>query len=407
MDKSLSPRKINQAIAVAALGYFVDIFDLLLFGIVRVQSLKDLGISGDALLSEGVYLLNMQMIGLLIGGLFWGILGDKIGRIQVLFGSILLYSTATFLNGFVQDVQSYAILRFISGIGLAGELGAGITLVSELVSKERRGLATALIATVGVSGAVVAGVTSKYLDWRSAYMLGGFLGFLLLFLRMGVNESGIFRQLAESTHIKRGSLKLLLKPERMLKFLACVLMAVPIWYMVGIIVTFSPEISVSLKISGTIDVATAIAINYIGFTFGDMLSGVVSQLLKSRKKCLLIFMLASLVFSVGALSLEGYSTNTFYLFCGLMGLAGGYWAMFVTTAAEQFGTNIRATVTTTTPNLVRGAVVPMTFLFSYLKPDYGVVAAAQITGLIVFILGLLALSLLEETFGKDLDFVEE
>ncbi len=402
-----SPAKIKQAILVAALGYFVDIFDLLLFGIVRVQSLKDLGIGGDALLTEGVYLLNMQMIGLLLGGLFWGILGDKIGRIQVLFGSILIYSTATFINAFVHDVQTYAIVRFISGVGLAGELGAGITLVSELVAKERRGLATSFVAGVGVSGAVVAGLVSNYIDWRTAYMIGGILGFMLLFLRMGVNESGIFSQLAEDKKIRRGDLRLLLNPKRLIRFLACILIGVPIWYLVGIIVTFSPEIGTALNIQGSLSVATAITINYLGFTVGDIASGLVSQYFKSRKKALLLFISLSLLFAAIILNLESASSSTFYLLCGLMGFAGGYWAMFVTTSAEQFGTNIRATVTTLAPNLVRGAVVPTTTLFTYLKTDYGVITSAQITGLIVFSLGFVALLFIHETFHKDLDFTED
>lgn len=400
-------KQVKLAITVAALGYFVDIFDLLLFGIVRVQSLKDLGISGDGLLTEGVYLLNMQMIGLLLGGILWGILGDKIGRIQVLFGSILIYSTATLLNAFVWDVQGYAILRFISGIGLAGELGAGITLVSELVSKERRGLATAFVATVGVSGAVFAGIISQLIDWRSAYIVGGCMGFALLFLRVGVNESGIFKKISESDNLKRGDLRLLLDPTRFLKFLCCILVGAPVWFIVGIIVTFSPEIGLALNLDAPVLASKAIMINYLGLTFGDILSGVVSQWLRSRKKALLIFIFSSLLCSIAALSLQDSTTTNFYICCGLLGLFGGFWAMIVTTSAEQFGTNIRATVATTVPNLIRGSLVPMTMLFTYLKPEYGVIVAAQIDGLVVFSLALIALYFLTETFGRDLDFVEK
>lgn len=400
-------KQVKLAILVAALGYFVDVFDLLLFGIVRVQSLKDLGISGDGLLSEGVYLLNMQMIGLLLGGVLWGILGDKIGRIQVLFGSILLYSSATILNAFVWDVQGYAILRFISGIGLAGELGAGITLVGELVSKERRGLATAFVASVGVSGAIAAGAISQLLDWRSSYIVGGTMGILLLFLRLGVNESGIFKEVANNDQIKRGDLRLLLKPQRFFRLLGCILIGTPIWFIVGIIVTFSPEIGVALNLDAPIVVSKAIIINYIGLTFGDFLSGIISQVLRSRKKCLLIFIIASLMSSLTTLSLSAPSANSFYVYCGIMGVFAGYWAMFVTTAAEQFGTNIRATVTTMTPNLVRGSVVLMTMLLTYLKPIFGVIVAVQADGLIVFSLALIALFFMRETFGRDLDFVEK
>lgn len=404
--ESTSSRQVTLAILVAALGYFVDVFDLLLFGIVRVQSLKDLGISGDGLLSEGVFLLNMQMIGLLMGGIVWGILGDKIGRIQVLFGSILLYSVATFLNAFVWDVQSYAILRFISGLGLAGELGVGITLVSELVSKESRGLATAFVATVGVSGAIAAGLISQFLDWRTSYIVGGCMGGVLLLLRVGVNESGIFKDLAEKHEVKRGDLRLLLNPGCALRYLGCILVGVPIWFIVGILITFSPEIGIALKLDAAITAPQAIMINYIGFTLGDLLSGVLSQLLKSRKKSILVFSICALVSCSVTLSLQSHSSDTFYLWCGILGVFGGYWAMFVTTAAEQFGTNIRATVTTSTPNLVRGSVVPMTMLFTSLKPSYGVLASAQIVGAIVFTLGLISLYFMKETFGKDMDFLE-
>ena len=404
--ESSQSRQVMLAILVAALGYFVDVFDLLLFGIVRVQSLKDIGISGDALLTEGVYLLNMQMIGLLLGGILWGVLGDKIGRIQVLFGSILMYSTATILNGFVWDVQSYAILRLISGIGLAGELGAGITLVSELVSRQSRGLATTFVASIGVTGAIAACLISQLLDWRTAYIVGGCMGILLLFLRLGVNESGIFRELAENNHVKRGDLRLLLNPKRSLRFLACLLVGVPVWFIVGIIITFSPEIGIALNLSSPVVASQAIMIAYIGITLGDILSGLLSQYLKSRKKCLLIFIVGAVISSMITLSLKDKSVNTFYLWSGIIGLFSGYWAVFVTTSAEQFGTNIRATVTTTSPNLVRGAVVPMTTLFTYLKPSLGVIGAAQVDGIIVFSLSLIALYFLKETFGRDMDFLE-
>lgn len=400
-------RQVYLAVMVAALGYFVDIFDLLLFGIVRVQSLKDLGVHGEGLLTHGIFLLNMQMVGLLLGGVLWGILGDKLGRIQVLFGSILMYSTANILNAFVWDVQSYAILRFISGIGLAGELGVGITLVTELVAKETRGLATAFVATVGVSGAVAAGLVSQYLDWRTSYFLGGCMGIALLFLRVGVNESGIFKEVAAKDEIRKGDLRLLLRPKLAFRFLSCILIGTPIWFIVGIIVTFSPEIGTALKLDSTIVASQAIALNYIGLTLGDLLSGLTSQLLKSRKKAIFIFATAALICSAFTLSFSAHSATTFYFCCTILGIFSGYWAMFITTAAEQFGTNIRATVTTSTPNFVRGAVVPMTMGFTYLKPDFGVIASAQIVGAIVFALGFTALLFLKETFGADMDFVEK
>lgn len=412
MKRLLSKLSLNQktniAVLVAALGYFVDVYDLVLFSIVRVESLKSLGISGEALLSNGVYLLNMQMAGMLLGGIIWGVWGDKRGRIQVLFGSILLYSLANIANAYVTSVSQYALLRFVAGLGLAGEIGAGITLVSELMSKEARGYGTTIVATVGVSGAVAAGLFGDLFHWRTAYIIGGVMGLMLLVLRVSVSESGLFDAVRKHDHIVRGDLRLLFGSlERAVRYLNCIVIGIPIWFVVGILVTFSPEIGAALGVSGDIKVSSAVLYSYIGFTIGDLASGLVSQLWQSRKKTMLVFLLFTCGTSLLLLNLHGITPQTFYAVLIPIGFFGGYWAVFVTSAAEQFGTNLRATVTTTAPNFVRGTTVLMTLLFNYLKPHIGVLASAQTVCFIVALLALLSLWKLAETFACDLNFIED
>ena len=168
-------RAVSLAVLVAALGYFVDIYDLILFGAVRGPSLQALGFSPADVQDKGILLLQLQMGGMLVGGILWGIIGDRRGRLSVLFGSIILYSIANLVNGTVDTLTGYAICRVIAGIGLAGELGAGITLVSELMDKERRGLGTTIVAATGILGGVVAGIVGgavpgiPAVDWRTAY----------------------------------------------------------------------------------------------------------------------------------------------------------------------------------------------------------------------------------------------
>lgn len=399
-------RNLKLAILVAALGYFVDIFDLTLFAMVRVSSLTDLGLTGEALTTNGVWLLNAQMIGMLIGGILWGMLGDRLGRVQVLFGSILMYSLANIANAYVQDVNTYALLRFVAGIGLAGEIGAGITLVAELMPKEKRGLATTFVAAIGIAGAVFGATLVQYVEWRTAYIIGGVMGLVLLVVRAGVHESGLFKRLAVSTEAPRADLRLLLTRDRFPRYLACILIGVPIWYFVGVVVTFSPEIGQSLGMSEPLVAAKGIFYTYLGLTFGDISSGILSQWLKSRRKAILVFMLASLAFTALALNLHNGSATAFYGMCLCAGFFLGYWALMLTTATEQFGTNIRSTVTATVPNFVRGATVILTSAFAALKPSLGALGAAQAVGVATFAFAILAVFALRETFSTDLDFVE-
>jgi MFS transporter, putative metabolite:H+ symporter len=395
-------------VIVAALGYFVDIYDLVLFSIVRVPSLKSLGFSGQELIDNGVFLLNMQMAGMLIGGILWGVLGDRRGRLQIMFGSIFLYSIANMANGIATSLPSYAALRFIAGIGLAGELGAGITLVSELLHASIRGYGTMIVASVGVSGAILANIIANTFDWRYAFIIGGVLGILLLIARISVAESSLFRSMEKKKSIRRGDLLSLFTDRRLfLRYLNSILIGVPIWFIVGVLITFSPEFATALGTSGPVSAGNAVMFCYLGLVFGDLSSGLLSQALRSRKKVVRLFMLLCIA-AIALYFLQGGATpDFFYGVCFVLGFASGYWAIFVTVAAEQFGTNLRATVATTVPNFVRGMVVPITILFQFLRQYLGLELGAIAVGAICITAAFFALASLEETFHKDLDYFEE
>ncbi len=399
---------LNVAVIVAALGYFVDIYDLILVSIVRRPSLIALGTTGEALISEGVAILNWQMAGMLLGGIVFGVLGDKKGRLQILFGSITLYSLATIANGFVHDLATYKALRFVAGLGLAGELGAGVTLVSEILPARLRGYGTMVVASVGVSGAVAGNIVAKMLDWRAAYLVGGGLGLMLLVLRIGVHESGMFRKLESAANVVRGNFfALFTNRGRFSRYLASILVAMPIWFTNAILVFFSPEFAVKLGVTGPISAGDAVAFFYGGLVIGDVASGVLSQLIGSRKRVVLLFvslLAVSIVvfFGVG----RGATPGAFLFLCALLGISGGYWAIFVTVAAEQFGTNIRATVATTVPNFVRGLVAVVTSSFLWAKPHLGLVGSAIAVGAMWFALAFVSVFRLRETFGVDLDYLE-
>lgn len=393
-------------VIVAALGYFVDIYDLLLFSIVRIPSLRSMGVSDELMLEQGEFLIRVQMAGLLVGGLIWGIMGDKRGRLSVLFGSILLYSLANIANGFVTTVPQYAVLRFIAGIGLAGELGAGITLVAESLPPKLRGYGTTLVATVGLMGAVLANYIAKIFDWQVAYFIGGGLGLILLVARVSVFESGIFLKIKEQ-HVERGNFfQLFNQKERFIKFLGCILIGLPIWYVIGILITFSPEFAKAMNITGVV-AGDSVMFSYIGLAAGDMTSGITSQIIRSRRKTVFLFIFLTLIFVLVYLYVPLTGTVGFYTSCFLLGFGVGYWALFVTIAAEQFGTNLRSTVATTVPNFIRGTVIPLTILFKWMRESFGILEGALIVGIFTIIIAFGALRLIDETFGRDLNFVEK
>ncbi|UBM58665.1 MFS transporter [Marinilongibacter aquaticus] len=394
-------------VLVAALGYFVDIYDMLLFGIVRIPSLKALGLSPEQVSLEGVKILNWQMTGLILGGILWGIMGDKKGRLSVLFGSILTYSLANIMCGFVSSVAVYKVLRFVAGVGLAGELGAGITLVSEILPKRLRGIGTSMVAGIGLLGAVFAFFTVELFDWRTAYFVGGGMGVLLLLLRLGVFESGIFQSVKERNDLVKGDFfALFRKKERLLRYLKCIGIGLPTWFVIGILATFSDEFGLDLGIRETVDPGLAIMWCYIGLSIGDISSGFLSHYLKSRKKAVL-YMMVFTFFCSGLYLYSGVSSVVaLYALIGFLGFGIGYWAMFVTIGAEQFGTNLRATAATTIPNMVRGTVVLMTTLFVVFKGSFSTVNAGGLVGLLCFIVGFYSILTIPETHDKDLDYLE-
>lgn len=407
MNSSKSNKNVWILIFVAALGYFVDIYDLIIFSIVRIQSFSDIGVPLDQMRSKGEYVLNMQMGGLLIGGVIWGVLGDKYGRLKVLFGSILLYSIANIANGFVQDVTTYGIIRFIAGIGLAGELGAGITLVSESMHRKKRGYGTMIVAGVGVLGAILAYFISEWFSWRTAYFVGGGMGILLLFMRVGVLESGMFSSL-ETKNVQKGKISMLFNnAARFRRYLYCLCIGLPIWFVVGVLVTQAPEIGEALHAQTALSAGKGVMFTYLGISLGDFLAGWMAQIFKSRRKVVFIYQLLILIFSCIYLTRQGITEIEFLWLAFFMGLGVGYWATFITIAAEQFGTNIRSTVTTTAPNFVRGALIPSTLLYGVLVNWVGIIPAAMIMIVLLSLIAIFALTRLKESFAKDLDFVEE
>lgn len=418
----------NILVIVASLGYFVDIYDLILFNVVKKESLEALGLGGINYESNEIFLFNCQMIGMLIGGILWGILGDKKGRLSVLFGSILLYSVANIMNAYVTDLNSYAAVRFFAGLGLAGELGAGITLVVETMSKETRGYGTMLIVTFGALGAVFASIVGKegalfaeyansilgtsYVGWQMAYIVGGCLGLLLLLLRIGTYESGMYERLSQTAKTGRGNLKTLVQnKETFLKYLGCILIGLPIWYIIGVLIALCVGLTHEMGIEGAVT-GTAIMYAYIGLSFGDLLSGLLSQFFKTRKKVIFGYLISSLVLTGIFLFPPYLSLTWFYIMCFLLGTATGYWALFVTIASEQFGTNIRSTVTNTVPNFVRGSVVLITLLYKSLEPLFASTGSPKVfsagtVGFLCFALAVYGLSKVKDTFGKDLNYIEE
>ena len=399
-------RFLNTTVIVSALGYFVDMFDISLFAAVRTSSLKSLGITDpNDLLTIGVRLYNCQMIGMLLGGLFWGVLGDKKGRVTVLYGSILLYSLANVANAFVMTVPQYEVLRFLAGFGLAGELGAAVTLVSEVMKKEDRGYGTTIVATLGMLGSVSAALSGKFLDWKYAYLLGGALGMMLLFSRMKMFDSSIFNEM-KTKKIPLGDIRLLLQPRRLVRYLSTIAIGFPIYFITGITLTFAPELTAELGLTGPVTAADALLYGSFGLAAGDLASGILSQWMKSRKKAVLLFMLGAIALIVTYTQSHGSSPEFIYLLSFGLGTCAGYWAVLVTIAAEQFGTNIRSTVATSVPNFVRASGMITVSSFLVLKEYFSRTQSVMILCAAVFGIALLALWGLHETYGKDLDFVE-
>ncbi|HEX5652122.1 MAG TPA: MFS transporter [Chitinophagaceae bacterium] len=399
------------AVIVAALGYFVDIYDLLLFAIIRIESLRSLGLSAEQITIDGEKILQWQMWGLLLGGIIWGIMGDKRGRLSVLFGSIILYSVANIANGFVETVDQYKWIRFIAGLGLAGELGAGITLVSELTPKEKRGVATSLVAGIGLTGAVVAFIMKENYHWRTCYFIGGGLGLLLLILRISVFESGMFHEV-KKMDVQRGNFFMLLtNKDRLKRYILSILIGLPTWFVIGVLVAFSNEFGKLMGITEKIDPGKSIMYAYAAISIGDILIGFVSQWLRSRKKALYLFYGITAIFMILFFTVQWNGTaDRMYWICAGLGFGTGFWAIFVTMGAEQFGTNLRATAATTIPNMVRGMLAIFVLpLFQWLRNIEGVgyVQGGIYAAVIIMVITIIAALMTKETFNKDLNFVEK
>jgi MFS family permease len=413
-DKS-TKNPFNLIVIVAALGYFVDIYDIQLFNVISKNSLIGIGITDKSIIDKYDYILFLwQMSGMLVGGLLWGILGDKKGRKSVLFGSILLYSLANIANAFVVDLNQYMIVRFFAGLGLAGELGAAITLVSEIMHKEHRGYGTMLVVTMGALGAVAAALISKaeftffgLQSWQNAYIIGGILGLVLLTLRVGTYDSKMF-DAVKSSNVKKGNFFMLFRSkDRFLKYLACICIGLPVWFCIGILMKFSEHFSLLSGIIGEpIQVGFVIMYSYLGLSVGDLISGLLSQLFKSRKKVVVGYLIATFVLTLVFLFAKNLTTEAYYLLCFMVGVCTGYWALFVTIASEQFGTNIRATVTSTVPNFVRGSVIPITLGFKSMEQSFGSVNSALIVGVICLTLAIVSVLSLKESFSEDLNYIE-
>jgi MFS family permease len=419
MSKPLTSKVLNSTVIVAGLGYFVDIYDIQLFNIIgkeSIQSPAGLNVSDPAQVANlfDNNLFYWQMAGMLVGGLFWGVYGDRKGRKSILFGSILMYSVANLLNAFVTTIEQYQAVRFLAGLGLAGELGAAITLVSEIMSKENRGWGTAIIVTLGALGACVAAIIANYKiawfgleAWQTAYIIGGVLGLLLLLLRFGTFESGMFEELEKKDRSRGNFFILFQQRERLVKYLHCISIGLPVWFVLGTLIKRAPGYAENIGVSTPISVATAVMMAYLGLSIGDLLSGFLSQVLRSRRKVVVLYLGLSMLTTLVYIFSPAMSASSFYFLIFILGMSTGYWALFVTIASEQFGTNIRATATTTVPNFVRGSVIPIGMSFAWLLAHFSsIVSATLIVGGVCFGLAVFSILSLPETFGKSLDYLE-
>jgi putative MFS transporter len=181
---------------------------------------------------------------------------------------------------------------------------------------------------------------------------------------------------------------------------------VQVWFALGVLLRFSGTFALSSGVAGHVEPGNCIMWAYLGLSVGDLISGALSRWLQSRRRVVLIYLALTSGLTLACMLINGLSVEGFSALCFALGVAAGYWALFVTIAAEQFGTNIRATVTNTVPNFVRGSVIPLVFSFNYLEPRIGASMAALVVGAVSIALALVSTLVLDETYGKDLNYLE-
>jgi MFS transporter, putative metabolite:H+ symporter len=393
-------------LAVAALGYFVDVYDLLIFGAERVESLQAVGVPKEDMKDVGILILNFQMAGLILGGFLFGILADKLGRLKVLFASILLYSVANIANAFVTTVPAFAGARFFAGIGLAGELGVALSWISESLERRQRTIATMIVSAIGLFGGIAAALVGSVCHWKTSYIIGGVMGLILLVLRISVKESKIFIK-NQFKDIKRGDLiELFGSRKQLYKYLLCVFAGAPAVVFINLYITLTPEFALAFGITEPVSVSTAIMVYLMVFAVSDILCGFLSKLMQKRKGPLLIYACMQIFATAYFLLAPPDTAMGYYYRCAFLGFSIGYWGILITNSVEQFGTNIRATVATSTPNLIRGLTIPASLIFTNLIPAYGLVRSGAIVGFSLIVISIISILLLKDKFENNLNFTE-
>lgn len=391
-------------VLVVALGYYVDAYDLLVMSAVRKPSLLSLGVPESETLNIGLSLLNYQLVGLMIGGVMWGVIADKYGRKKALFGSILIYSFANIANGYINSVNMYYWLRIIAGFGLAGELGVGISLITENVAKERRTISTAIVSFFGMLGASTGGWFGSIFEWQNCFLIGGFAGLLLLLLRLKVEESVMFNEIKDK-NVSKGNIWMIIKnPKTLLTYFFCTLAGAASILFIGVFIQSTPELGKLFNLNITAGIA--LIWYYLGASVSEIIAGLLSKLLKERKAPIYIF------YAISLLAITNFCVNVpnspyfFYLNCLFLGFGLGWWSQLITLSAELFGINVRATAATSIPTFARAWNIPFSNIFKQNIPNLGIVNSAFGIGVIVVSLAIISITMVKETFENDANFIE-
>jgi MFS transporter, putative metabolite:H+ symporter len=381
-------------------GYFIDIFDLVLFSTLRISSFEELKITDPTYWT--VVFFNLQMTGILVGGIFWGKMADIKGRSWSFMGTILVFSIANIINGLTSSLTVYGICRFIAGFGLAGEMGSGIALICEKVPDEKRSLYLGFVSSLGCIGAVLSGWLGDIVYWRYLFIGSGFAGILLTLLRKNLLEPDLFRKTA-TLNIPRGQWKTLFQsPPDLIRFILLIFLGIPMWYIIGILWSFSTEMTSTIGLN-IFTSGQAILWGYVGVWMGDMLMPFVSQFLKSRIFTIQICLIMMLLGVIYLFQFQPHSLLSFQLTHIFLGFTIGYWAVYATLCGESFGTNIRALTSTSLPSLIRFSSIPMMIIYQYGR-DENELNIALGMGLTVLCISMITTYFIKDTFQKDIDF---